>query len=102
MQIARLWGMNQFALVLMGILDHRRLNVDYLPGLSVQLTQNVQIILHASEKNAKILVLLAPVALMLNVKRNDIVLYAIVNRDMKEILTEFVKNLVVKETTNVH
>ena len=64
-----------------------------LPALSVQLIQNVQIILHASEKNAKTHVLLAPVALMLNVKRNDIVLYAIVNQDMKEILTEFVKNV---------
>lgn len=94
--------MNQFALVLMGILDHQRLNVDYLPGLNVQQTQNVQIILHVSERNAKTHVLLAPVALMLNVKHNAIVLYAIVNQDMREILIEFVKNLVVKEMTNVH
>ena len=57
------------------------------------LIQNVQIILHASERNAKTHVLLAPVALMLNVKHNAIVLYAIVNQDMREILIEFVKNV---------
>ena len=30
---------------------------------------------------------------MLNVKHNAIVLYAIVNQDMREILIEFVKNV---------
>lgn len=64
-----------------------------LPALNVQRTQNVQIILHVSERNAKTHVLLAPVALMLNVKHNAIVLYAIVNQDMREILIEFVKNV---------
>ena len=64
-----------------------------LPNLSVQPIPNAQIILHVSERNAKTHVLLAPVALMLNVKHNAIVLYAIVNQDMREILIEFVKNV---------
>ena len=64
-----------------------------LPNPSVQPIPNAQIILHVSERNAKTHVLLAPVALMLNVKHNAIVLYAIVNQDMREILIEFVKNV---------
>ena len=64
-----------------------------LPGLNVQQTQNVQIILHVSERNARIPALLAHAESMLNVRHKDIVLYVIANLDMRVTPIEFVKNV---------
>ena len=64
-----------------------------LPNLSVQQTLNAQITLHVLGRHVKTLALLVPVALMLNVKLKDIVLFASAILVMRVILIGFVKNV---------
>jgi hypothetical protein len=76
-------------------------HVHYLKDLNVQLTQNVQTILHALEKNARIPASPQLVESMLNAGFKGTELSASVGQGMREIPTASVKNLVVRVMMSV-